>query len=461
MTTTTTKVDEDDEARISTEVAKFYQYVTLSHTWQNGEPLFQNAKHITVYELEASPTNTKLQSFCSLVCSLGFRWAWSDTCCIDKDNNVVLQESLVAMFTWYHGSSLTLVYLLGVLSLSQEPGDLRDSIWNTRVWTLQEYLAAGRVQFYTEDWKPYLGLTMSNHKESPIVISEMEQASEVSPEHMAVLKPGLDSVREKLFLASRRQTTYVEDIAYSLLGIFNVAIPVIYGEGTRSVGRLLEHLLTGSGDITILAWTGTSNQYNSCLPTDLTVYHEVMSPHIPPLMEIAQVDRIVTELRSYLPDLSEAKALYNRLEQLPSPTLTSSRLRLPGIVSSVTKIVHASGPDAKTQLCVYRVTTAIFGDIEIETMCDLTEMSNLYLVHPWIRPLLDQDFSHNMDRSDEAVHALRLLARLRQPFGALLFWKASRVEHKRVAADSLIMARVGEHVRLSDLINNVRTIEVR
>ena len=98
------------------------------------------------------------------------------------------------------------------------------------------------------------------------------------------------------------------------------------------------------------------------------------------------------------------------------------------MTASVTKIVRASGPDAKTQLCVYRATTAIFGDIEIETMCGLTEMSNLYLVHPWIRPLLDQDFSHNMDRSNEAVRALRLLARLRQLFGALLFRKVSRVE---------------------------------
>ena len=124
---------------------------------------------------------------------------------------------------------------------------------------------------------------------------------------MAVLKFGLDSIREKLFLASRRQTTCVEDIAYSLLGIFNAAIPVIYGEGTRSVGRLLEHLLTNSGDITILAWTGTVNQYNSCLPTDLTAYHEVVPLHILPLTEIAQVDRIVTELRSYLLDLSKAK----------------------------------------------------------------------------------------------------------------------------------------------------------
>ncbi|KAF8445020.1 hypothetical protein L210DRAFT_3394323, partial [Boletus edulis BED1] len=243
-----------DLERISREVKKYYRYVMLSHRWEHGEPLFQTVGHISVYDLEKSPANIKLQTFCSLFGSLGFQWVWSDTCCINKKDNVVLQESLVAMFTWYHGSSLTIVYLRGVLSESQHPGDLQRSSWNTRAWTYQEYVAAENIQFYTEDWKPYLGLDMSNHKDSPAIISEMEPVSGVSAQELAVLRPGLDKVREKLSLASTRQTTLVEDIAYSLLGIFDAAIPVIYGEGTRAVGRLLEHILTGSRDVTILAW---------------------------------------------------------------------------------------------------------------------------------------------------------------------------------------------------------------
>ena len=456
----TTRVD---TARISSEVMRFYRYVMLSHKWEDGEPLFRKVEHLTVYELEVSPANMKLQSFCALVRSLEFRWAWSDTCCIDKDNNVVLQESLVAMFSWYRDSSLTLVYLCDVPSESQEPGGLRESIWNTRVWTYQEYLAATRVQFYTGGWKPYLGLTLSNHKESPTIISEMEQASRVSAEQAAALQPGLDRVREKLSLASRRQTMHAEDIAYSLLGIFNVVMPVIYGEGTRAVGRLLEHVLTGSGDATILAWTGTANDYNSCLPKDLTVYDEVMPPHIPALMETGELDRIVRELRSSLPDLSLASRLYERLEHLPPPTLVSSRLRLPGIVSRVTRIVCASNPDPETQLRIFLATTTIFGDVQIQTASDLSRMKYLYLVHPWIHSLLDQDeeFSRDVLPEVDETSALRLLARLRQPFGALLFERASRMDHRRVAADSLIMARICDDVSLSNLIGNIRTIDVQ
>ena len=62
-----------DYARIWTEAKEFYQHVMFSHRWEHGEPLFQNVEHITVYELKASPAHTKLQTFCSLVQSLGFR----------------------------------------------------------------------------------------------------------------------------------------------------------------------------------------------------------------------------------------------------------------------------------------------------------------------------------------------------------------------------------------------------
>lgn len=446
-----------DPARIQREVKQYYRYVMLSHKWDDNEPLLQTVENISVYELEVSPETTKLQMFCSLVRSLGFHWAWSDTCCVDKSNHVVLQESLVAMFTWYHGSSLTIVYLRGVSSQSQEPGGLQGSIWNTRAWTYQEYVAAEIVQFYTEDWKPYLGLTLSNHKHSPAVVSEMEQVSGVSAKELAVLRPGLHRVREKLHLASRRRTTLVEDIAYSLLGIFNAAIPVIYGEGNRAVGRLLEHILTGSGDVTILAWTGTAGTYNSCLPMDLTVYNQLVPRHVPPLIEAAKLDRIVTELRSSLPDLTLVMRLYDRLHELPSPSIASSRLRLPGIVFRLTDLVHTSGPDP---IHVYHASMSTLGDIEIRTVDDLTGMNVLYLVHPWIRPLLDQEFSDGETTRDSMIQALRLVARLRQPFGALLFKPLSRVEYRRVAADSLITVQVREEAPLTNLVDNIRMIEV-
>ncbi|KAI9570850.1 hypothetical protein HD554DRAFT_1987260, partial [Boletus coccyginus] len=240
---------------IQEEMEAFYRYVMLSHRWQQPhEPTFQMVENISIYGLPESPGNSKVQRFCELVYTLHFKWAWSDTCCINQQDKGVQQESVVAMFRWYRGSSLTIVHLLGVLSDSQEIGRLLRSIWNTRGWMYQEYIASKVVQFYTEDWKPYLGLDIFNHKESPIILSEMEQAMNFASQELAILEPGLNRAREKLYLASRRRTTHEEDVAYSLFGIFSVLIPVIYGEGNQAVGRLLEYILTRSGNAMLLTW---------------------------------------------------------------------------------------------------------------------------------------------------------------------------------------------------------------
>ncbi|KAF2728258.1 hypothetical protein EJ04DRAFT_504366, partial [Polyplosphaeria fusca] len=55
--------------------------------------------------------------------------------------------------------------------------------------------------------------------------------------------------------ASSRQTTRVEDIAYCLLGLFNVSLPLMYGEGHRAFYRLQEAIMTQSNDHSLFAWT--------------------------------------------------------------------------------------------------------------------------------------------------------------------------------------------------------------
>ena len=451
-----------DPERIQKEVKGFYRYVMFSHRWEYaGEPLFQRVENISVYDLEGSFANVKLQTFCSLVGALGFRWVWSDTCCIDKKDNVVLQESLVAMFTWYRGSSLTIVYLRGVWSHSQRPGDLRRSIWNTRAWTYQEYVAAEVVQFYTEDWKPYLGLKIFNHKEDPAIILEMQQAAGALTQEMSVLRPGLDRVREKLYLASRRRTTLVEDIAYSLLGIFDVSIYVIYGEGNRAVGRFLEHILAGSGDATILAWTGRAGSYNSCLPPDLTVYDQLVPPHIPQPIDAAEIHRIIVTFRSSLPDLSPAVALYDHLYELPFPTFTASRLGLPCIAFSIIKLDDVSKSGSGTDPRLYRAAASALGEVEIKTRDDLSGMKGLLLTHPWINSILNQESSYDSTALDRMTRALRLIARLRQPFGALLLETVARARYRRVAADCLIMAQIREETSLTELIDGITTVDIQ
>ncbi|KAF8439820.1 hypothetical protein L210DRAFT_3645803 [Boletus edulis BED1] len=509
VSSTTTRID---YVRIKHEVRQYFRYVMLSHKWEENEPLFQKVIHIAVYDLGESPTHDKLQTFCKIVRDGGFNWAWNDTCCIDKSDHFVLQEALVAMFKWYQGSALVIVFLRGVRSSSQL-GALVRSIWNTRAWTLQEYVAAKVLHFYTEDWTPYLGLQLPNHKESPEVISEMEQATGVSAEQLKALRPGLTFIREKLRLASTRETTLVEDAAYSLLGIFSVAgLPAIYGEGEASLGRLLAHVLAGSGDVSILAWTGESGSFNSCLPADITVFNGPATSHLPSPIPDADMERTITASHNPSFDLNAALSLYDRLHELPAPWFAASRMKLPCIAFQLPPL----SPYRTRSGRVYRADTLVFGAVKIKTRHDLSRMDTLYLVHPWLDTLLEREerggefvredfappFSPYMvedsqqlfdiddeeeipddeiddsptsvlesrslysppSRMDRETRARRLVAHLRQPFGALLLTLASTggraVDYKRIATDSMITVQFQEDVSLADILDNVRTLDV-
>ena len=492
-----------DYVRIKREVQKYFRYVMLSHKWEENEPLFQQVIHMAVYDLEGSPTHDKLRMFCKIVRDAGFDWAWSDTCCIDKSDHFVFQEALVAMFKWYQRSAMMIVFLRGVRP--SQRGALVRSIWNTRAWTLQEYVAAKVVHFYTEDWTPYLDLELPNHKESQEVISEMEQATGVSARQLMALRPGFTSIREKLRLASTRRTTLVEDAAYSLLGIFSVtSVHVIYGEREGALGRLLAHVLAGSGDASILAWTGESGSFNSCLPARITVFNGPATSHLPLPVQDAEVERIINTSQISSFDLDVALSLYDRLNELPAPWFTASRMKLPCIAFQLPPPSLYRTRSGR----VYRADTVTFGTVTIKTRHDLSQMDSLYLVHPWLDTLLERDSksgsivgedvatppSPNTDDEeiadediddsfsqvefeppsyptpvrtvpvDRETRAQRLVAHLRQPFGALLVTLAStgrrEVDYRRVAADSAITVQFQENVSLDDILGNVRTLDV-
>ncbi|KIO02162.1 hypothetical protein M404DRAFT_960973 [Pisolithus tinctorius Marx 270] len=101
-----------DKTLIRPVVQRFFGCVMFSHVWQGKEPSFQDVKLVkSVWNLPDTPLNNKLHNFCQETRRLGYRWAWSDTCCIDKLNSSILNESLTSMYRWYANSAATLVYL--------------------------------------------------------------------------------------------------------------------------------------------------------------------------------------------------------------------------------------------------------------------------------------------------------------------------------------------------------------
>ncbi|GAW21814.1 hypothetical protein ANO14919_113390 [Xylariales sp. No.14919] len=232
-------------------------YAILSHTWREEE-------EVSFQEFNDIETRSKKKGFIkiSAVCKLarlrGLKWCWVDTCCIDKTSSAELSEAINSMFRWYKESAVCFAYLRDLLpealeertsSLDQE---LANCAWFRRGWTLQELIAPSSLEFYDRDWN------LRGSKAELVDI--LHRITGVSTR---VLKNS-DHLREtpvgtRMSWAADRQTKRVEDIAYCLLGIFDIYMPLIYGESERAFIRLQEEIIQVNHDLSIFAWKAEPN----------------------------------------------------------------------------------------------------------------------------------------------------------------------------------------------------------
>src|SRR6267154_2461687 len=379
--------------RIQDVVSTYFGVVMLSHKWEDKEPLLVDIQDKAVYELDpvdGIANIAKLQSFCKTTRDAGYRWAWSDTCCIDQNNNVEVQKSVNSMFVWYHNSALTIVYLLDVLP-SSKSGALARSVWNTRGWTVQDFLASKIILFYRKDWTLYLDNHSSNHKESVVIMKELGDATGIDSRSLVAFRPGMGGTREKLQWASKRVTTVPEDVAYSLFGIFGVHLPVIYGEKKQNaLGRLLQEIVAQSGDITALDWVGKSSEFNSCLPAEITSYQAPTST-LSSLSE-DEIQTSVSSLRNVVA-VQSASNVYMRLHNMNAARFAHRRLYLPCIIFPVTGVRRRARQETYV---TYEVKTIGLHDLQITTEDRLMSFSRVMatgqqylLVLPWDRHFLE------------------------------------------------------------------------
>jgi len=124
---------------------------------------------------------------------------------------------------------------------------LQDSRWFTRGWTLQELIAPRNVSFYSADWK-----FIATKDELCPVLSSITGIDPPILNGTAELED--ISIARRMSWASQRKTTRIEDRAYSLLGIFSVNLPLIYGEGRKAFRRLQEAMMNTTHDQSLFAW---------------------------------------------------------------------------------------------------------------------------------------------------------------------------------------------------------------
>ncbi|RDW56407.1 hypothetical protein BP6252_14168 [Coleophoma cylindrospora] len=247
------------------------EYAILSHTWGPDEVGFHELGVLarewqsSYKDTQSTQSNQRLAKVIGaavLAAKNGYKYIWMDTCCIDKSSSAELSEAINSMYRWYEQAAVCYVYLSDVTlgsadearimeEIELEQSSFRKSRWFTRGWTLQELIAPSDVRFYAQDWS-FIG----SHKENVKLRHLLSRITGVDDRVLAgSLSPQDLSVSTRMKWAALRRTTRAEDIAYCLMGIFGVNMPLLYGEGKRAFIRLQDEILKETDDQSLFAWT--------------------------------------------------------------------------------------------------------------------------------------------------------------------------------------------------------------
>jgi len=120
----------------------------------------------------------------------------------------------------------------------------------TRGWTLQELIAPRDIRFYDAKWN-FIGPKKD-------LIDDLSTITGIGA-GILMHEQSLDlvSVAARMSWAAKRETTRTEDMAYCLLGIFDVNLPLLYGEAEKAFQRLQEEIIRSKADLSIFAWQCT------------------------------------------------------------------------------------------------------------------------------------------------------------------------------------------------------------
>lgn len=212
-------------------------YFILSHTWGSDEITYQDFTQQSHAQLETRQGYHKIAKFCNVlledqewmlartmgVTATSVDYAWVDTCCINKESSAELSEAINSMFWWYRRAVCCVVWLSDVVARDFGSIIMLSSRWFSRGWTLQELIAPRECYFYNKGWK-YMGDRLRN-------VEALSRLTQIDASFLDCNDYQGASIAEKMSWASGRETTRAEDRAYSLLGIFDINMPLLNGEG--------------------------------------------------------------------------------------------------------------------------------------------------------------------------------------------------------------------------------------
>ncbi|KAI6030062.1 heterokaryon incompatibility protein-domain-containing protein [Pisolithus marmoratus] len=253
------------------------EYGILSHCWGAIEDEVQYKEMDALIRMGGAARKKlrqrsgyqKIQKSCEEAWKDGLAWLWVDTCCINKESSAELSEALNSMFRWYEDSERCYVFLHDLAAKSIPTTGNETAFpessgwprWFSRGWTLQELVAPNKVRFFNKDWH-FIG-DKKNHAQTISSITRIPSR---------ILRHGLDahhpSAAQIMSWAADRKTTRTEDRAYSLMGLFGVHMPMLYGEGKNAFRRLQLEIIRMSSDHSIFAWDRKDNGWSGSVLAD-------------------------------------------------------------------------------------------------------------------------------------------------------------------------------------------------
>jgi hypothetical protein len=257
-------------------------YAILSHTW-----ILKPDKELELEDIRTAGTdvakanlvrlNPKIRETCKLAQAQtpAISHAWIDTICIDQNSSSDKSEAINAMYRYYQDAKICFTHFFdvdgrGIILTDPNPNqpdtddmkavrkEFTHARWFKRGWTLQELLAPPRLLFYDKNWN-LLG-SRNDLCNTIAGITHIEPGVLRDAQQMRAC-----SIAKRMSWAAGRQTRRPEDKAYSLLGIFGVNMPMIYGEGDRAFIRLQEEIIKISDDHSLFAWSMSEDRNNSAL----------------------------------------------------------------------------------------------------------------------------------------------------------------------------------------------------
>jgi hypothetical protein len=210
-------------------------YAILSHTWgaDDDEISFKDVKK---NRARSKPSGYHKLRFCGeQALRDGIHFFWVDTCCIKQESSQEVGEAINSMYRWYHNAVTCYVYLYDVTVCGSTQSGwklaFRNSRWFTRGWTLQELLAPISIEFFSRD-----GYRLGDRTTLQL---EIYWATGIALAALRGDPLSSFTVDDRISWARNRITKREEDAAYSLLGMFGIHLPLIYGEGRENAFRRL------------------------------------------------------------------------------------------------------------------------------------------------------------------------------------------------------------------------------